>query len=67
MIRCNYSDNLVKVAEQKLPVGNIYKMVRTHNENEFVMGCGEGLFFMNYRDLNFELSEEKVFHGKYVT
>ena len=51
MIRCNYSDNLIKVAEQKLPVGNIYKMVRTHNEDEFIMGCGEGLFFMTYSDL----------------
>ena len=31
------------------------------------MGCGEGLFFMQYYDLRFELLEEKIFFGKYVT
>jgi hypothetical protein len=31
------------------------------------MGCGEGLFFVRYKNLEFEVSEEKVFHGKYVT
>ena len=67
MIRANYSDNLIKIAEAKLSTGNIYKIIKTKTRDEYVMGCGEGLFFVRDSDLKFTLSEERIFFGKYVT
>ncbi len=67
LIRANYSDNLIKIAEAKLNTGNVYKILKTKTRDEFVLGCGEGLFFMRYADLRFTLSEERIFFGKYVT
>ena len=51
MIRANYSDKLIKIAEQKLNTGNVYKILKTKLKDEFVMGCGEGIFFVKYNDL----------------
>ncbi len=48
LIRANNADKLVKIVEQKLPVGNIYKIMQTYNEDEFILGSAEGLFFMCY-------------------
>jgi hypothetical protein len=41
--------------------------VKTGKNGEYVIGCGEGLFFIQYSDLRFDLLDEKIFFGKYVT
>lgn len=44
MITINKNEKLHKLVEQKLPVGNIYKIIKGERFNEFVIGAGEGVF-----------------------
>lgn len=67
VVRVRNSDQLVKVYGSKLLNGNIYKIIKTDRPNEFCFGCGNGMFFGSFEDQKFNLGEDKIFSGKYVT
>jgi len=48
VLRITKTKTLAKVIEQKLAVGNIYKIIKTERPDEYAFGCGNGMFFAIY-------------------
>lgn len=48
IVRVTKQGQLIKVIEQKLLTGNIYKIISTERPNEFAFGCGNGIFFAEF-------------------
>lgn len=67
ILRVSKTKKLVKVIEQKLLTGNVYKIIATERPDEFAFGCGNGMFFATFENDQFAMSQDSIFKGKYVT
>lgn len=67
VIQIKSHQTLVKLRQEKLLTGNIYKIIKTDRAREYAFGCGNGLYFAEYDKNQFYVSDDKVFAGKYVT
>jgi hypothetical protein len=48
VLKVSKTRQLVKLSEQKLLTGNIYKIIETERPDEFAFGCGNGMFFASF-------------------
>ena len=53
--------------KKKLLSHNVYKIIKTDRPNEYCFGCGDGMYFADYENDEFILSNERLFEGLYVT
>jgi len=67
VVKVSKTRQMVKLSEQKLLTGNIYKIIETERPDEYAFGCGNGMFFASFDGERFKAGKDSIFKGKYVT